>query len=233
MFNEVFLRASGCRSELKVKYQGFLRGLDANASHCGHLVEPPTVESKIPISVQRSTLEDLTDFLYTAVSRTFWETANDLQETELLVFKTWGHIGNVLKADPILDESGADVVMSHFATITTAIDAFCARLSAHLTLTPEQSAVFDEDDLMDFQRLCFRLVTTDELPAVDDRFRLLWAVGPIHAMRARFLAWSNALSGSNAALRAHLETIPANIDRSKTMAHGLKRKAEEEVQADS
>jgi hypothetical protein len=233
MFNEVFLRASSCRSELKSKYQGFLRGLDANASHCGHLVEPPTVESKIPISVPRPTLNDLGDLLYTAVSRTYWETANDLQETELLVFKTLGHIGNVLKARLVLDEAEADVVMNHFATITTAIDVFCTRLSTHLKLTPEQSTVFDEDDLMDFQRLCFRLVTTDELPAVDDRFRLLWAVGPIHAMRGRFLAWSNALSKSNAALMTQLETLSANTDRSETMAHSLKRKADEEVQADS
>jgi hypothetical protein len=51
MFNDVFLIASGCRKELKAKYQIFLRELDSNASHCGHLIEPPTVETQIPISV--------------------------------------------------------------------------------------------------------------------------------------------------------------------------------------
>jgi hypothetical protein len=233
MFNDVFLIASGCRKELKAKYQIFLRELDSNASHCGHLIEPPTVETQIPISVQRPVLRDLLDFLRTAADRTSWETVKDLQETEVLVFQTLGRINSLLKASPVLDKSEADIIMGHFATVATTNDAFCTRLSARLMLTPEQSAVFDESDLMNPYLLCFRLVATSELPTVDDRFRLLWAVGSVHAMRIRFLDWNNALSRRCAALKAQSETLSANIDDSKTETRGLKRKAEEEVRTDS
>jgi hypothetical protein len=233
MFNDVFLHASGCRKELKAKYQIFLRELDSNASHCGHLIEPPTVETQIPISVQRPVLHDLLDFLKTATNRTSWETVKDLQETEVLVFQTLGRINSLLKANPVLDKSEADVVMGHFATVARTNDAFCTRLSARLMLTPEQSAVFDESDLMNPYLLCFRLVATSELPTLDDRFRLLWAVGSVHAMRTRFLDWNNALSRHCAALKAQLDTLSANINNFKTETRGLKRKAEGEGQTDS
>jgi hypothetical protein len=233
MFNDVFSRASGCRKELKAKYQRFLSELDCNASHCGHLIEPPTVEVQIPITVQKPVFHNLLDLLKTARDRVFWETVKDLQETEVLVFQTLGRISSLLKARLILDKSEADVVMGHFATVATTNDAFCTRLSARLTLTPEQSAVFDQSDLTDPYLLCFRLVATAELPTVDDRFRLLWAVGPMHQMRLRFLDWNNTLSRNCAALKAQLETLSANIDDSKTETRGLKRKAEEEIQTDS
>jgi hypothetical protein len=233
MFNDIFLRASGCRKKLKAKYQIFLRELDSNASDCGHLIEPPTVEAQIPISVQRPVLRDLLDFLKSAAGRTSWETIKDLQETEVLVFQTLGRINSLLMASSTLDQSETDIVMAHFATITTTNDAFCTRLSARLALTPEQSTVFDESDLMNAYLLCFRLVATSELLTVDDRFRLLWAVGPVHAMRIRFLDWNNNFSAHYAALKAQLETLSANIHDSKSETRGLKRKAEEEVHIDS
>jgi hypothetical protein len=151
----------------------------------------------------------------------------------MLVFQTLGHIRKLLKANTFFDKSKADLVMGHFATISTTNDAFCNRMAVRLMLTAEQSAVFDENDLLEIHLLCFRLVATDELPSVEDRLRLLWDVCPIHAMRNYFLAWNNNLSRNGAALKAQLESLSVNTEDVGTEARGLKRKADEEVQADS
>jgi hypothetical protein len=233
MFNEVLGLALVCRTNLKDKYQNFLHVLDNTASHCGHLIEPQTVESNVPILVQSLTFNNLRTFLQSARSRKFWETVKDLQETEMLVFQTLGHIRKYLNANTSFDKSTANVIMGHFATISTTNDAFCTRMAARLILTAEQSTVFDENDLQEIHLLCFRLVATDELPSVEDRLRLLWDVCPIHAMRNYFLAWNNNLSRNGAALKAQLETLSVTTENVETEAHGLKRKAEEELQVDS
>lgn len=232
MFNEVVNHALACRKCLIKKYQGFLHFLEPTASHCGHVVEPPTVESKIPELVQTLTLDHLNIFLWTAVRRTYWEIAKDLQETELLVFQTLGQINNLSKGKPSLDNANANIIMDHFAAIAATIDAFCTRLSARLTLTPEQRVFYSENDIMDAQSLCFRLVATADLPSVEDRLRLVWAVYPIHPARGIFLDWNTALSGSNTTLKTAMETLTTAINDIETEARGTKRKADEDIQTD-
>ena len=232
MFNEVLGHASTCRTNLKDMYQKFLRFMDVNASHHGHLSEPATLEFKLTEFVGRLSIHHLGNFLQTSVMRTFWEVVKDLQDTELLVFQTLSCINNLLNANPVHDKSNTDIIMDHFATIITTSDSFCTRMSARLTLTPEQSIIFGENDIMDAQAMCFRLVATGHLPSVEDRLRLLWAVSAVYPMRTRFLNWNNTLSGRITALKAQLETLSAAIEEAESEARGTKRKAQEEIQTD-
>ena len=162
--------------------------------------------------------------------RTFWEVVKDLQETELLVFQTLGRINNLLKANPVLENSNADTVMDLFATVITTSEAFCARMSARITLTPEQSIIFGEDDIVDGHHLCFRLLMTADLPSVEDRLRILWAVSPIQNARTHFQIWISTLSRHNRTLKASLETLAAAVNGIENEARGTKRKAQEDIQ---
>lgn len=232
MFTEVFQQALSCREGLKSRFQKFLRFMDPKASHCGHLVEPPTFEVKVPEFVQRLSFGYLATFLNASLLRTYWEIVRDLQETELVVFQTLGRIDTVLKGNPPLDKDSAKSIMGHFATIATTNDAFCTRMAARITLTPEQRIFFDENDIANGQLLCFRLVMTADLPSVEDRLRLLWSVAPVYPARMRFLEWNDALSRSNRALETGLETLTAAIDDVESEARGTKRKADEEIQSE-
>lgn len=122
--------------------------------------------------------------------------------------------------------------MDHFATVITVSEAFCTRMSARLTLTPEQSIIFGENDIMDTQAICFRLAATEHLPSAEDRLRLLWAVSAVCPRRARFLNWNNTLSRRITALKDKLEALSAVIEDAESEARGTKRKAQEEIQAD-
>lgn len=232
MFTEIFQQASFCREGLKKRFQIFLRYMDPKASHCGHLVEPPTVEVKVPEFVQRLSFEHLASFLDASVLRTYWEVVTDLQETELVIFQTLSRIDNLLKGNPSLDKANANIIMGHFATIATTSDAFCTRMSARITLTPEQRVFFDENDIETGQLLCFRLVVTADLPSVEDRLRLLWSVAPVYPARMRFLEWNHAMSRSSRALKTTLETLATTINDTETEARGTKRKADEEIETD-
>jgi hypothetical protein len=232
MFTEVLGHASTCRTNLKDMYQAFLHYIDAKASHHGHLIEPATLESKLAEFVQRLSLHHLGDFLKTSVMRTFWEVVRDLQETELLVFQTLSRANNLLNANNVHDKPHADIIMGHFATVITVSEAFWTRMSARLTLTPERSIIFGENDIMGTQAICFRLVATEHLPSVEDRLRLLWAVSAVYPMRTRFLNWNNTLSKRITALKDKLEALSAVIEDAESEARGTKRKAQEEIQND-
>lgn len=215
-----------------VRYQSFLHELDKKASHYGHLVESPTLETSLPQLLQAVTCQNSNRFLTFAERRRFWETVKDLHETEWLVFNTLTSVDKTLTAKPTFDKSEADMILGQLTTVNTAIETFCTRMSARLTLTAEQSTIFGESDLTHPQLLYFRLIGTDNLPSVEERFRLLWAVYPIHGMRIRFHAWNQALSGNNAALKAMLETVSANIEGVEPETRGIKRKAEDETDED-
>ena len=206
--------------------------MDDKASHCGHVVEPPTAEVKIPEFVQRLSLEHLSAFLDASVWRTYWEIVKDLQETELVVFQTLTRIDSLLKGNAFLDKASANIIMGHFATIATINDAFCTRMSARVTLTPEQRMFFDENDIETPQLLCFRLVVTGDLPSVEERLRLLWSVAPVYPASQRFVEWNHNLSRGNRALKTTLETLTAAIDDIEAEARGTKRKADQEVETD-
>ncbi|KAH0392681.1 hypothetical protein KCU89_g13205, partial [Aureobasidium melanogenum] len=221
-----------CRGLLKARYQGFLRELDPDASHYKHLKEPPTLETSLAQLLQAVTYQHSTIFFQKAKIRRSWETVKDLHKTEGLVFKTLNKAGDLLTGKSNLEKSEADVILDHLTTANTAIEAFCARMSARFALTAEQSAIFGESDLTDPQLLYFRLVGTDTLPSVEERFRLLWAVYPIHGMRVRFHAWNQALSGNNATLKAMLETVSATIKGVESETRGTKRKAEDDDEED-
>ncbi|CAD0084516.1 unnamed protein product, partial [Aureobasidium vineae] len=235
MFNEIFGHASDCRMNLKIKFQSFLYELDKTASHYEHLPEYPTVEAKIPQLAQRLTLNNLSAFLQAAARRASWEAVRDLQETEVLVFQNLNRAIGLLKAKPSLDKTEIDVIMGHLTVINTTMKTFCTRVSARLTLTPEQSAIFNENDLETTQLLVFRLMVTANLPAVEERLRLLWAVAPVYHMRLRFSVWSQNLSGqtmleTRAAAVASTFTGEDEVVKEAKEARGLKRKAEEELE---
>ena len=232
MFKEVFQQALYCREGLKSRFQATLRFMDAKASHCGHVVEPPTAEVKIPEFVQRLSLEHLSAFLDASVRRTYWEIVKDLQETELVVFQTLTRIDSLLKGNAFFDKANANIIMGHFATIATINDAFCTRMSARITLTPEQRLFFDENDIETPQLLCFRLVVTGDLPSVEERLRLLWSVAPVYPASERFVEWNHNLSRGNRALKTTLETLTATIDDIDAEARGTKRKADQEIETD-
>ncbi|KAG9939825.1 hypothetical protein KCV02_g4794, partial [Aureobasidium melanogenum] len=231
-FEKAIRHGFNCRGLLKVRYQGFLRELDPDASHYKHLKEPPTLETSLPQLLQAVTYHHSTRFFQKAETRRSWETIKDLHKTEGLVFKTLNKAGDLLTAKSNFDKSEADVILGHLTTANTAIEAFCARMSARLALTAEQSTIFGESDLTNPQLLYFRLVGTDTLPSVEERFCLLWTVYPIHGMRIRFHAWNQALSGNNATLKAMLETVSAKIEGVELETRGVKRKAEDDEEED-
>ncbi|CAD0092457.1 unnamed protein product [Aureobasidium mustum] len=233
-FDNAVRQAVNCRMPMKIKFQIFLRELDKNASHYGHLKVPPTLETSLRELLQAVTYQHSARFLTMAEARRFWETVRDLQDTEWKVYQTLEDVTNLLTAKSDFDKSEAEMILGQLTTINTAIEAFCTRMSAHLTLTAEQSSIFGEGDLTDRQLLYFRLASTNDLPSVEERFRLLWAVYPVHGMRLRFHGWNRALSGNNAALKTTLNTLSAtiaaagNVEEVQTEARGLKRKAEDE-----
>ncbi|KAG9521910.1 hypothetical protein KCV07_g3310, partial [Aureobasidium melanogenum] len=231
-FEEATGHAFNCRSWFLDRYQGFLRELDPKASHYKHLKEPPTVETSLPQLLQAVTYENSAGFFKKAKSRRFWETVKDLHKTEGLVFKTLTCVDNTLTTKSHFDKSEADMILGQLTTVNIATEAFCTRMSARLTLTAEQSTIFGENDLTYPQLLYFRLAGTDNLPSVEQRFRLLWAIYPIHDMRARFHAWNQALSGNNATLKAMLETVSATIEGVESETRGTKRKAEDDDEED-
>lgn len=215
---------------MKAGYQGFLRQLDQHASHYGHLVQQPTLETSLSGLLPALTFQNSARFLTMAESRRSWETAKDLHDTEWLVFETLNSVTNILNAKSDLDKAEADMILGQLATVNTAIETFCSRMSARITLTAEQNTIFGESDLTNPQLLYFRLASTDKLPSVEERFRLLWAVYPIHGMRLRFHGWNQALSGNNAALKVMLETLSATVEGVELEARGVKRKAEDKIE---
>lgn len=223
----VVRRITTCRMSLRNKFHNFLKDLDPNALHCNHLVEPPTVEAKLPQIVQARTLNDMEIFLQCATRRIFWEVIRDLQDTETVVFQTLNLATSLLTSKPHFDKFEVDEIMGHLITINTAIDAFCTRMTTRLTLTPEQRVVFGEMDLMSSRHLCFRLAVMDVLPSFEVRMRLLWAVYPVHAMRYRFFDWNETLARSNAEIKAMLETLSTVVAGTETEVRGVKRKAED------
>ncbi|KAG9964246.1 hypothetical protein KCU61_g2862, partial [Aureobasidium melanogenum] len=231
-FEKAIRHSFDCRSSLLVRYQSFLRELDPKASHYKHLKEPPTLETSLPQLLQAVTYQNSARFFQKAEIRRSWETVKDLHKTEGLVFKTLNEAGDLLTAKSNFDKSEADIILGHLTTANTAIEAFCARMSARFTLTAEQSTIFGESDLTHPQLLYFRLAGTDALPSVEERFRLLWAVHPIHGMRIRFHAWNQALSVNNATLKAMLETVSATIEGVEPETRGVKRKAKDDDEED-
>lgn len=193
-------------------------------------MEQPSLEASLPQLLQALTFQNSAVFFNMADRRRSWETVKDLDNTELLVFETLTGVTNLLNAKAELDKSEADVILGQLATVNTAIEAFCTRMSGRITLTAEQNTIFGESDLTNPQLLYFRLASTDKLPSVEERFRLLWAVHPIHGMRIRFHAWNQALSENNTALKGMLETLSATIEGVEPEARGVKRKAEDKTE---
>lgn len=218
------------------RYQNFLRELEPKASHYKHVKEPATLETSLPYLLQAVTFHNSGRFYQKAERRSFWEIVKDLHKTEKLVFQTLNAAGDLMSAKFNHDKSEADVILGHFTDVNTAIEEFCTRMSARLTLTAEQSTIFGESDLTHPQFLYFRLAGTDNLPSVEERFRLLWGVFPIHGLRTRFHGWNQALSRNNAGLKAMLDTLsdtmaaPGTEEKVQTEARGIKRKAEEEIE---
>ncbi|KAH0347052.1 hypothetical protein KCU81_g3666, partial [Aureobasidium melanogenum] len=235
-FEEVSHHSSICRELLLGTYKSFLRELDPKASHYKHLKEPPTLETSLAELLQAVTWQNSGRFYRKAEMRRFWETVKDLHKTEKLVFQTLNAARDLMSAKFNHNKSEADEILGHLTTISTAIEEFCSRMSARLTLTTEQSIIFGECDLTSPQLLYFRLAGTDNLPSVEQRFRLLWGVFPIHGMRTRFHGWNQALSRNNAGLKAMLKTISVAMAASGTEekvqieARGAKRKAEDEIE---
>ncbi|KAH0142314.1 hypothetical protein KCU67_g14093, partial [Aureobasidium melanogenum] len=231
-FEEATGHAFNCRKLLAARYQSFLGELDKNALHYGHLVESPTLETSLPRMLQAVTHQNSSRFLMLAERRRSWETVKDFHETEWLVFDILTRVNNSLAAKSDFNEDEADTILGQLTTVNKAIEAFCTRMSARLTLTAEQSAIFGESDLTDPHFLYFRLAGTNNLPSVEQRFRLLWAVYPIHGMRVRFHAWNQILSRNNAGLKAMLETVSAAVKGVESETRGIKRKAEDDDEED-
>ncbi|KAK6002445.1 hypothetical protein QM012_002083 [Aureobasidium pullulans] len=234
IFDKATRHALSCRLSLKVRYQSFLRELDQHALHYGHVTEPPTLETSLPQLLQALTSQKSAQFLNMAEKRRHWETVKDFHDTELEILRILNSVVRSLNASSDLNGSEADIILRQLTTVNTTIQASCTRMSARLTLTSEQNSIFGESDLTHPQFLYFRLASTNNLPSVGERFRLLWAVHPIHGMRCRFHAWNQALSGNNAALKTMLDILPATIaasgtgDNVQTKTRGLKRKAKDE-----
>ncbi|KAH0369005.1 hypothetical protein KCU65_g3650, partial [Aureobasidium melanogenum] len=235
-FEEARRHAWKCRNVVLARYKSFLHELDQKAFHYKHLKEPPTLETSLPELLQAVTWQHSGRFHHKAVMRRFWETVKDLHKTEGLLNKTLNSADDLLNAKLNHDKSEADQILGHLTTVNTAIEAFCGRMSARLTLTAEQSTIFGESDLTNPQFLYFRLAGTDNLPSVEQRFRLLWGVFSIHGMRMRFHGWNQGLSRNNAGLKAMLDTLsdtiaaPGTDEKVQIEARGIKRKAENEIE---